>query len=388
MKTKNKLILIKSSKYDNYLDINKVNRTLEFNDYDSSTLFYLKILSTNKIVLQSQDGYYARTCHDDTIKADTLDINKASVFNVSFANKKEMYIKSNYKFLYVDSDFTLRCDNYSRSYESLFKIQEYANKSREPFVSIYSDANYKGNAQPLVPGYYDINQLTIGNDTLSSIKVPNGLVAILYSDANFKGNSITVTKDTPYIGDYFNDKVSSIIIEKAPNNNVVIYSDSNYQGKSQVLSLGYHDINQLIIGNDALSSIKVPNGFIAILYSDANFKGNSITITSDTPYIGDYFNDKVSSIFVEKAPNNNVVIYSDSNYQGKSQVLSPGYYNIDQLTIGNDTLSSIKVANGFIAVLYSDDNFKGNAITVTKDIPYIGDYFNDKVSSIIVKAIK
>ncbi|MPM45834.1 hypothetical protein SDC9_92526 [bioreactor metagenome] len=109
-----------------------------------------------------------------------------------------------------------------------------------------------------------------------------------------------------------------------------------------------------------------------------------MTITSDTPYIGDYFNDKTSSIIVEKLSTNAVQIYSDANYQGNVQQLKPGYYNINQLSIGNDTLSSIKIPRGFVVRLYEDANFKGNYVTLRNDVPYIGDYFNDKVSSIIV----
>ncbi|MGL5718376.1 MAG: beta/gamma crystallin-related protein [Paraclostridium sp.] len=393
MRNKNNLVSIKSSAYDGYLNVNPYNKNLEFNEEYENNFFNINLVSTNKVILKSADGHYVRVCDDDVVRADTLDIDEATTFDVSFVNKKEMYLKSDSNFLYVDKNSTLKSDCYCRNSKSLFKMIEQQNKSREPFVSIYSDANYQGKAQPLVPGYYNINDLYIGNDTLSSIKVPKGLVAVLYSDADFNGDSITVTSDTPYIGDYFNDKVSSIIVKKVDtpkpsNTSVSIYSDASYQGNSQTLSPGSYDIYDLTIGNDTLSSIKVPKGLVAILYSDANFNGDSIVVTSDTPYIGNYFNDKVSSIIVKKAPKNSVEIYSDANYQGNSQMLSPGSYDIYDLTIGNDTLSSIKVPNGYLVTLYSDANFKGDSITVTSDTPYIGDYFNDKVSSIVVKTIK
>jgi hypothetical protein len=48
-------------------------------------------------------------------------------------------------------------------------------------VVIYRDENYSGPSQELDEGSYDISSLTIGNDQLSSLKVPNGLKVTLYS---------------------------------------------------------------------------------------------------------------------------------------------------------------------------------------------------------------
>ena len=53
--------------------------------------------------------------------------------------------------------------------------------------------------------------------------------------------------------------------------------------------------------NDDLSSIKVPFGYKVTLYWDDNFSGASKVITSDTSYVGNDWNDKASSIKVEKA---------------------------------------------------------------------------------------
>ena len=53
--------------------------------------------------------------------------------------------------------------------------------------------------------------------------------------------------------------------------------------------------------NDDLSSIKVPFGYKVTLYDNDNFGGESMVVTSDTNWIGTAFNDRVSSIKVEKA---------------------------------------------------------------------------------------
>jgi len=85
--------------------------------------------------------------------------------------------------------------------------------------------------------------------------------------------------------------------------NVVIYMDGYFKGASQTLAAGRYDLNQLTIGNDKLSSLRIPPGWKVTLYQEANFAGKSKVLTADTPYVGNEFNDSVSSIVVESPAN-------------------------------------------------------------------------------------
>lgn len=85
---------------------------------------------------------------------------------------------------------------------------------------------------------------------------------------------------------------------------IYIYQDANYGGRTASLGLGSYNLASLNAKgfyNDDLSSIKVPWGYKVTLYWDDNFSGATKVITSDTSYIGNDWNDKVSSIKVEKA---------------------------------------------------------------------------------------
>ena len=66
-------------------------------------------------------------------------------------------------------------------------------------VTIYEHANYQRRSQVLASGQYDnvLGQISIGNDTLSSIKVSSGLVARLYKYFLFRGTFIDIRKNTP-----------------------------------------------------------------------------------------------------------------------------------------------------------------------------------------------
>lgn len=79
-------------------------------------------------------------------------------------------------------------------------------------VIIYADANFSGRAQELGPGNYDMGQLAVGNDIVSSLRVPGGWTVTLFEHAGFQGRSKTFTGDTWYVGDDFNDRASSIRI--------------------------------------------------------------------------------------------------------------------------------------------------------------------------------
>ncbi len=82
----------------------------------------------------------------------------------------------------------------------------------ERSVTIYRNDGYRGEVQYLDIGTYDVSQLTIGDNTLSSLRVAPGWKVTLYSAPGFTGNSYVVTADrdlwaTPAPA-YFNDQTS------------------------------------------------------------------------------------------------------------------------------------------------------------------------------------
>lgn len=92
----------------------------------------------------------------------------------------------------------------------------YPARSGSSKVVIYSDRDYQGLSQELELGRYDVRQLAIGNDRLSSLRVSQGLRVILYEHGGFQGRTKKFTSDTPYVGNDFNDITSSIEIQPIP----------------------------------------------------------------------------------------------------------------------------------------------------------------------------
>jgi hypothetical protein len=96
---------------------------------------------------------------------------------------------------------------------SSIKVQEI--DPEELVVTIYSD-KYSGRAQKLGPGRYYARDLTIGDKQLSSIKVPNGMRAILYEEWNCRGVSVILDRDDDFSGsNLFDNYYQSVVVEDA-----------------------------------------------------------------------------------------------------------------------------------------------------------------------------
>lgn len=76
---------------------------------------------------------------------------------------------------------------------------------------VYADRDFGGGSQTLEAGDYDLQRNGgVGDDVISSAKVPAGWTVTLYADGSCKGDFVTLTADTPYVGDALNDRTSSI----------------------------------------------------------------------------------------------------------------------------------------------------------------------------------
>ena len=255
-------------------------------------------------------------------------------------------------------------------------------------VLIYHDAGFGGSVQALYPGNYNMSDLTIGNDALSSLRIPSGWTVQLFTDSNYGGSSVTLTSDNAYLGDVsFNDKASSIKVSGPSISYPVIYKDSGYSGTSMTLRPGVYSSSGDLgsVGNDAVSSLSVPSGWTVTLYTDTAFGGTSVSYTSSASSIGS-FNDKTTSIkVVGPTGMNPVVIYKDASYKGTGQALWPGRYTDSDLSIGNDDLTSLTIPSGWTVMLMDNSPFWGEMQQYTSDTSSVsGDGFNDKTSSIVV----
>lgn len=185
-------------------------------------------------------------------------------------------------------------------------IEVFEETTEEPVAlkaTLYTD-NFTGSHRQLAPGSYDHADLGIGNNALSAITIPRGLLVTLYEHGAFEGRTLVLAKSVgpDLLTQYgFNDAVSSVKIEEiAPEDLVVtIYSD-RYSGRGQQLAPGRYYARDLTIGDKQLSSVKVPKGMKATLYAEANCTGVTVILDRDDDFTGSkLFDNYYRSIVVE-----------------------------------------------------------------------------------------
>ncbi|EYF05151.1 RICIN domain-containing protein [Chondromyces apiculatus] len=252
-------------------------------------------------------------------------------------------------------------------------------------VYAFSGGGFTGSFQAFGPGSYDLSQITLGNDTIRSLQVPEGWRVTLHQHAGFAGTTQEVTRDASELGS-MSAQASSLVVEMPPWG-VTLYKDASYKGSSRTLSPGrYASLSGLGFSKNTLSSVTIPSGWRVTLFDHENFEGEASVLTSDTASLGS-FNDETSSLVVEAAPLGQVVLYKDYRYAGTSQVLTPGRQDMSALTasgaIGDNRLSSVKVPTNWTVILYKDSGYSGTSKTLTADCSRLDD-FNDTTSSLIV----
>lgn len=78
-----------------------------------------------------------------------------------------------------------------------------------PCPVLFQHWEFGGVSQGLRPGMHD-HPLRIGNDEVSSVRVPPGWRVVLYEHEHFNGRSLLCKEDTPFVGEDFNDETSSV----------------------------------------------------------------------------------------------------------------------------------------------------------------------------------
>ena len=78
-------------------------------------------------------------------------------------------------------------------------------------VTIYSEPNYQGASVLKTEGGYDHWQLGLGNDVISSIRVPQNFYAYMYYHGNFSGDVMTFYHDVPNL-QWMDNNASGLIV--------------------------------------------------------------------------------------------------------------------------------------------------------------------------------
>ncbi len=96
----------------------------------------------------------------------------------------------------------------------------------------------------------------------------------------------------------------SPIVSTPSGDGVTMYTDSDFGGSAVTFGIGEYNMNEMQsagISNDAISSIKVPLGYKLTVFKDIDFGGDNKVYSADVSYMGNDWNDQITSFVVEEA---------------------------------------------------------------------------------------
>jgi hypothetical protein len=274
-------------------------------------------------------------------------------------------------------------------------------------VSVFTECGYHGRNAYLPPGNYAKLKSVIGNDAISSMRVPEGMVIELYKDDNFKGTSSgKITADNACLGNYWNNTASSAKISYntggwipptvtppiSNNGAITIYYGCNYYGKSTHFDQGDYTNLKSSLSNQPAGSVMIPAGLTVEFYSQPNYGGYLMgKFTSNKPRLKSDIQYGAGSMRVYQSGgtsggsgSDGVSIYSSCNFSGKSFKLTEGSYN-NLNSAGIFSPASIMIPAGYEITLYQGTNMQGTSTgKISSDSKCLGSWIQGKAMSAIV----
>jgi hypothetical protein len=278
------------------------------------------------------------------------------------------------------------------------------------YVTLYEDCNYSGKSKTLEAGTYNLSQMRIDNDVLSSMQIPQGMKVTIYEDDNFRGRSKTFYNNVSCLDKEWNDMASSIVVENQnvrqnynQNDYVIFYNDCNGKGFSQTLRPGRYKGDELGNLKNNISSFTIYGNLRVKAYiNNENLSGYSITHETSEACLANNENDKIGSLVIEykhmeqtyptqptyptHGNNDYVTIYTDCNYRGNSLRLGPGSYPGDKLGLFKYDISAIEIPSTLKARVYINNEYmSGSSYTLSENIGCMNSTLNNRIGSLVIE---
>jgi hypothetical protein len=270
-------------------------------------------------------------------------------------------------------------------------------------VQVFANSNFGGATQNFGVGVYLANQghlNVVGNDAISSLKVPAGLKLVAcQNEASPQGACATYEAgDVASVGGTYNDQFSYLEVTDVapPPASVQVFANQNFGGATQSYGVGVYLANQghlSVVGNDTISSLKVPAGLkLVACQREADPQGVCATYEAgDVAYVGSTYDNLFSYLNVTAVtppPPSTVQVFANTNFTGATQSFGVGVYEANQghlNVVGNDTISSLKVPAGLKLVACQNENAQGLCATYEAgDVATVSSQLNDQFSYLAV----
>lgn len=253
-------------------------------------------------------------------------------------------------------------------------------------LELYPKKNFRGEGEWFQASDENLRDNIIGNDRLSSIRIPRGCTVYLYEHTGFRGEVLVLRKSVKNLNrtTMGNNQVSSIRVEwdrqqgralptRRNRAAAKLYAHVGFEGRKEVLFEDCADLRGSVLGNDQVSSLRVPPGYEVIVYEHTHYRGRWEAFTYDDDNLRDnrIGNDRISSVRIRKLPAPQrrhegvagAVLFDKRNFRGRSLRVTGSIENLGRTPLGNDSVTAIEVPRGYAVTLYTHKDFKGRSET-------------------------
>lgn len=175
--------------------------------------------------------------------------------------------------------------------------------------TVYKHAGFKGPHITLPPGARMSFVGEVWNDQISSVVVRRSCRLLAYRHADFRGRKLIFNRNTRFVGNRHNDQISSMVCDCADDyidEEPIDYDDYDDEPTCKVFEHADLQGRQLKIRgrvkwvgdrwNDTISSATVPRGCRLKLFEHRDFRGRVLSMRQgNNRWVGDRWNDKASS---------------------------------------------------------------------------------------------
>ncbi|MCF1714996.1 beta/gamma crystallin family protein [Flavihumibacter sp. RY-1] len=272
-------------------------------------------------------------------------------------------------------------------------------------VALFTACQFSGINAFLPPGDYSRLSGIIGDNAVSSFRIPEGMVLELFTEANFRGNSSgPITNDNTCLPSYWNNRASSARVYYRENGSwlpppppanseevVQLYVGCNYWGRPVTVRAGEYNSLDALLNRQPLGAIQVPPGMTIELYSGQGLSGNLLArYTSNQSCLPTLIQFRAQSVRVisnESGGNWNgkgATLFNDCDFRGRSRVFPVGRYSNINQSFGINP-ASIRVGAGYVVQLFQQPNFQGiSSGKLTENNRCLGTSFRGRVRSVII----
>ena len=252
-------------------------------------------------------------------------------------------------------------------------------------VVLFEHADFRGRSEIVNEDRDNLKGSVVGNDRVSSIRVPRGFKVTLYADSGYRGKFVVLYDDVRDLGrtGLGNDRASSVRVERVDGRPepVIFYTLPNFRGKSERFYEGRTNMRDTFLGNDSVSSVRIPRGMSVTIYRDKDYGGESVVLYDDVANLvrTSVGNKKMSSFHIDTGRKpirdrfDKVVLFDDTGYSGRREVLAFDDPDLNDNTIGNDRLRSLRVPPGHVVVLYEHSHYRGRSEEFHASDPNLSD---------------